>query len=444
MVKRTNAAQELVDKHAVRVLDPSIGLAQVASASGGFYTVCLAELSCECPDYNKFKTPCKHIQAVQLAPTCPRLTHGMRLAAAQLINQFNALVPVGSSTITAAKLHSCESLATMGKLGGEACFTISMHDPYCSCLGFTLHGTCLHLIAAADVAELQHVISRVPWLGMDPATALEVIPSATTQHPDIEPLTEAVFDYICKVQQQVPASTMARNIATSTTVAKFARVSQAAQADLKLCPAAAQDEFLQQLQELPVRIKSVRIGESLPSTIRQAKTDATKYWNRQANQIKVRALYKARTRKGLTELGKSTRVVAGQQAASLITGVKKVVRGDTAKLPSVQGSGRPTTKVTGIAFGGNWNRGGRPAYGIRSKTALAAATAAEAKAAAAYAALTAAGEPVVAGNSKASYNSRAKAARRKKAPAKPMKGSADANVCVAAAYSSEGGAPMSP
>jgi hypothetical protein len=345
----------------------------------------------------------------------------MRLDAAQRINQFNALIPVGTSTITAAKLHQCERLATMGKLGGEACFTISMHDPYCSCLGFTLHGTCIHLIAAGDVEELQHVISRLPWLGMDPATALEVVPSAATQHPAVEPLTEAVFDYICKVKQQIPASTMARNIVASTTVAKFARVSQAAQADLKLCPADAQDEFLQELQQLAVRIKSVRIGLSLPSTIRQANTDATKYWTRQYNHIKVRALFKARTRKGLTELGKSTRVVAAQQAASLLAGAKKVVRGDEARLPTVQGSGRPSTKLTGIIYGGNWKRGGKPSYGIRGKTAQAAAAVAEAKAAAACAALAAAGEPMVTGNSKASYN-RAKASRRKICSSKANEG----------------------
>jgi hypothetical protein len=164
LIKKTEAAQELVARNALRILNNDIGLAQVASSSDHYksHTVCLAELSCECPDYSRFKAPCKHIRAVEMAPTCKALTHGMRLTAAERINKHKALVPVGSSSIAATKVYTNESLATLGEHGGQACFTISPHDPYFSSLGFALHGTCVHLIAAAhaDHAELQDVISR--------------------------------------------------------------------------------------------------------------------------------------------------------------------------------------------------------------------------------------------------------------------------------------------
>jgi hypothetical protein len=161
-------------------VNATVGTVNVHAQPIGYHIVCLAELPCVCEDHKRHSSECKHIQVVQLYPDCPTYTHSLRVAGAKALVEMKALQPVnGTDGDTSTKLHRCDNIYG----SGNTWYTVSPHNPNCLCVGFRLHGTCIHLMAAAQLLELEDVVSAANWQGMDAATELPIVPTSATTPP---------------------------------------------------------------------------------------------------------------------------------------------------------------------------------------------------------------------------------------------------------------------
>ncbi len=66
-------------------------------------------------------------------------------------------------------------------------------------------------MAAANMPDGDGVVSTVAWNGMDASDKLPVVPVVVTKHPEIEPLTDEVFEHVCEVQSLVSQSVLDHN-----------------------------------------------------------------------------------------------------------------------------------------------------------------------------------------------------------------------------------------
>lgn len=132
------------------------------------------------------------------------------------------------------------------------------------------------------------------------------------------------------------------------------------------------------LQTATSQVKSILGEAQLPSTRAQFSADMTKHWNRQEHQVRVRSLFKHRTRRGTTSVKVFCPSVEGGVKEKRLSKAKfaeavqqAVAAGELAltaePLPYRQESGRPATTRVGIKHGGGWGRGGKRSYGKDSK-----------------------------------------------------------------------------
>ena len=367
------AAEALVAGNQLTLVDQELGVVHVACESAGFYTVCMAELSCECADHRRHNVVCKHIQAVQLHTQLPSLTHGMRIAAAAKLLQSGCIKPISSAkSKSAGQLHDCPSL--VGLDGGSAPtpkYTISPHDPYCSCMGFKLHGICPHLMAAAQLQDLQGVISTAPWDTLDDSTTLDVIPAqGTARRPGfVEPLTDEVLESVQQRQrlqqpEQVPRSVLVRNADANTPFARLKRRMEGLLQKLKGASSEVHAEILEKWGPFEADALELHQAQSLPLTHQRLASQVNSNWRRNPDDRKTKALFPGRTRKALADAvvqqALSVRASNKQRRALSVAGIRQAIQlGQldpmAAPLLTVRDR-REKTRIAGIQHGGNWRK----------------------------------------------------------------------------------------
>jgi hypothetical protein len=367
---RQERAAELVQRNAVTVVGPELGVCLVGSAAPGVaavpYDVCVAELLCTCPHRQEGHV-CQHLLAAsQLAP----LTHDMRVRAAQvLVQQQSTCCKVTKQDATGPVVCEVTSCSHAPALKGVK-HQVSLPDRYCTCLDYKMHGVCAHLLAVAgmELGTSNDWLSGIGVLVVDSQAPISIAPTVALQHPDVEPLTDEHVQQLTLAGP--PAATQSGAPAEPSTMAQLSSRWQSFRRKVAQLGPEQQQQALADMQALEARYGVVHAESLLPTTTQRLLTQDTRRWNRQAGQILQRALMKGRSRSTImtqsqrrqllqtgvqsgqslgeevaaaAAAGSSSRTQLGQQQPALTS------------LPVRKPPGHPRTdKVAGIKHGGNF------------------------------------------------------------------------------------------
>ena len=156
--RHDNAVDQLVSSNSVHIAPRTahIGLAAVMSSSAaGTYACCLADMSCQC--YHNRTGVCKHLEAVARVSKV-KLDEAMLAAGVARIQEKDLLQALEGRG-EGCEVYACRPLAfdknsPIGTDGPEY-FYVDLLEQRCTCVCYTQHNLCCHLLAAlpADKAE---------------------------------------------------------------------------------------------------------------------------------------------------------------------------------------------------------------------------------------------------------------------------------------------------
>lgn len=290
---RQKRISQLVSEDMMQITDASLGQAIVRSLSEpnkAPYEVCVADMSCTCPDH-RF---CQHIEAVaQLTP----LTHQMRQNAAAVLVRDQHF----SLQNADVRLLHCQALVSEQKP-----FLVAVaegEDAGCSCHDWLAHRVCCHLLALVQLPGLQDLKLSLP----EPDDTSAVIPCDTTYQQQMVQcgIDDAISEHFValSVANNSASQAVCDKVAADPTLVVYKSKCSTAQRLFSSLPQECRAPHMQKLDEVIESLRQEEGDHQFPLTQQTASKQARRQLSRKPQDRVQKPLYGGRKSVHLARAG---------------------------------------------------------------------------------------------------------------------------------------------